>query len=305
MRPFITQGDVEGSPVNADWKRAMIARLTAVVLLIPTLTTLGAQSPTPTPKFEIASVRQNTSGTGTTSFSMPATGTIRITNAPIRSLIFQAYQVSRFSLVAASDISRLGRTLTEDMTGPRFDIEAKPPEDAAPGQQRLMLQRLLADRFKLRVHLEKRPVPVYVLRTARDGRLGPDLVPTKQDCLAWASARQNNPQIPEPSDRNGNPLCLLGPASRHPGLTLLGNAGPAAGIARQIQFYLDRLLIDETGLTGNFAWRLSFALNSQGTEHPSIFTAVQEQLGLTLEPRMSPSDVDALVVDSVELPTPN
>ena len=218
-----------------------------------------------------------------------------ITNAEIRGLILQAYQTDRFRLVTAVDAALLG--------GPKFDVQAKPPDDAPPGQQRLMLQTLLADRFSLRVHRETRPIPVYALTVSREGRLGPDLQPTDQDCQVWAAERRKNPQVAEPRDRNGNPLCILGPASLHPGLTVLGNAGPAAGIARQMQNFVDRLLVDATGLTGNFAWRLSFALNPLDSGNPSIYTAVAEQLGLKLEPRMAPYEV--LVVDSVELPTSN
>lgn len=61
----------------------------------------------------------------------------------------------------------------------------------------------------------------------------------------------------------------------------------------------------ETGLTGSYAWRLAFALNPVGSEHPSIFTAVEQQLGLKLEPMMSREALEVLVVDSVEMPMPN
>jgi uncharacterized protein (TIGR03435 family) len=250
------------------------------------------------PAFEVASVRRNTSGAGGSSFSLPPTGAVRIINAPIRPLIVQAYQIDRLRLVDASD-----SPLLRD-TGPKFDVEAKPADDAPPGQQRLMLQTLLADRFKLRVHTEKRVIPIYALTVARKGQLGPDLAPTDQDCQAWQAARKNNPQLEQPHDGKGRPLCLLGPASAHPGVTWIGNASPAARIATSIQFYVDRLLIDETGLTGNYAWRLAFALNP-GSEHPSIFTAVEEQLGLKLEPMMSRELLEVLVVDSIELPTSN
>lgn len=127
----------------------------AVALLAVTLAPLRAQWPA-APAFQVASVRRNTTGDSRSSLRLPETGTVSFTNVPIRVLILQAYQMDRFKLVTAVDDSLL--------EGPRFDVQAKPPDDAPPGQQRLMLQRLLADRFNLRMHRERRPIPVYVLK---------------------------------------------------------------------------------------------------------------------------------------------
>jgi uncharacterized protein (TIGR03435 family) len=250
----------------------------------------------PRPAFEVASVRRNPSGGGRGGGRLPDTGMVTITNATIRTLIALAYQVNRFTLIDASSNSLVASD------GPTFDIQAKPPDDAAPGQQRLMLQRLLADRFNLRTHWEQRAIPVYALTVAREGRLGPDLLPTNQDCQAWAAAYRTNPQIADLRHRNGTPLCGV-LASPEPDLVLLRDASPASAIAQEIQAFVDRPVIDATGLIGNFEWTLSFARNALNPDHPSIFTAVEEQLGLRLEPRTAPYEV--LVVDSVELPTPN
>ena len=91
----------------------MTMRLTAVALLAATLAPLLAQSPAAPPAFEVASVRRNTSGATRTSFSLAATGTVSITNAEIRVLILQAYQIGRFRFVTAVDAALLG--------GPKFD----------------------------------------------------------------------------------------------------------------------------------------------------------------------------------------
>jgi uncharacterized protein (TIGR03435 family) len=210
-------------------------------------------------------------------------------------LVMQAYQVDRFSLVAAAD-----HPLLADLTSaPAFDVQAKPPDDAPPGTQRLMLQKLLEDRFRLRVHGETRPTAVYVLTVVRKGRLGPDLAPTEKNCAAWRIASGSNPNLPQPVHRNGTPLCFGGQQPQYP-VRLLRNAGDASDIRRQIQAFVDRPLVDETGLTGNFEWTLSFA-NEPVPTHPSIFTAVEEQLGLKLESRTAPYQV--LVIDSVDWPT--
>ena len=263
----------------------------------------SAQAPTAAPSspaFEVASVRRNTSGDTRTTWRMPPTGAVSFTNATIRWLIVQAYDLDRFTLVGESDNPLLRET---GDSVPKFDVQAKPPDDAPPGQQRLMLQRLLADRFNLRAHREKRTLPVYALTVAREGSLGPELRRSVQNCVEWAAARKKDPQVAEPRDRRGTPLCA-GPQPS-PTVRLLRNAGPAAAIARQIQAFVDRPLVDATGLTGNVEWTLTFAMNPLDPDTPSIFTAVEDQLGLKLEPRMSPNEIEVLVVDSVELPTAN
>jgi uncharacterized protein (TIGR03435 family) len=246
----------------------------------------------------VASVRRNTTGTSRSTFQLPDAGTVSITNATIRALIILAYEVDRFTLVAASDDVPL---IEGSATGPTFDVQAKPPDDAPPGQQRLMLQKLLAERFRLRVHRATRSIPTYTLRVARRGRLGPELRLTSQDCASYRAALTKNVQTTEPRDWRGTPLCNA--AQPSPTVRLLRNAGPVADIRRQIQAFVDRPLVDATGLTGNFEWTLSFASDASDRDHPSIFTAVEEQLGLILEPGMAPYEV--LVVDSFELPNPD
>jgi uncharacterized protein (TIGR03435 family) len=280
---------------------AMI-RQAVVLAFVGGVAVASAQAPAPAPlalEFEVASVRRNTSGDTRTTWRMPPTGSVSFTNATIRWLIVQAYDLPRFTLVNASD----NPLLREPDSGPKFDVQAKPPDDAPPGQQRLMLQRLLADRFNLRARREKRTLPIYALTVAREGSLGPELRPSVQNCVEWAAARKKDPQVAEPRDRRGTPLCA-GPQPS-PTVRLLRNAGPAAGIARQIQAFVDRPLVDATGLTGNVEWTLTFAMNPLDPDTPSIFTAVEDQLGLKLEPRMSPNEIEVLVVDSVELPTAN
>ena len=277
----------------------MALRFWSPVLLVLSMTATHAQSPPAAPAFEVASVRRNTSGTSRGTARIPDSGQVSIINAPLRMLIMQAYQVNNLSLVVAANHPLLERDL---LAAPKFDVQAKPSDDAPPGSQRLMLQQLLTDRFKLRARRETRMTPMYALTVMRKGRLGPDLAPTQQSCAAWRTGIRANPALPQPRHRNGTPLCYTGDVPRQPGVTMLRDAGPAADIARQIQGYVDRPLLDETGLTGNVEWTLVFA-NTPNATHPSILTAVEEQLGLKLEPRTAPYDV--LVIDSVDWPTPD
>jgi len=89
------------------------------------------------------------------------------------------------------------------------------------------------------------------------------------------------------------------------GAQTIRSATALSVLLNRVQGFVDRPVTDATGLTGSFEWRLTFKSRVQfiGDAVPSIYTAVQEQLGLKLEPRTGP--VDVLVIDSVEMPTPD
>jgi len=190
-----------------------------------------------------------------------------------------------------------------------------------------MLRAMLADRFKLVVHVEKREQPAYDLLLARsDGRLGPDITPTNHDCVriqaerAAAQEAAVNAGTPPPPPQfpyvNASPPpCMV---------RMIGARPPAVGdrmdadttIANLAQmldgFVLRRLVVDKTGLTGSYRMTMTFdrMASLKGPEvvpapdaPPTIFTAIREQLGLKLEP--SKAIRDTLIVDHVERPTEN
>jgi len=279
------------------------------VILVGVGITLPAQNP---PVFEVASVKQNPSGESRWTFNLgaprppglPATapqlgppGTVTITNAPLRFIIEQAYslplQLGRFMLVGGS----------EKILSMQFDIRAKPPEGAPQSQMLPMLQTLLADRFKLRTHRETRQVPIYAIVVARQGRLGPEIRESRHDCDALRAAGAKPTDADKPVDSKGRDLCWrnidFGAAQG------VRYAGPLAMLAtRGAQPYVDRPVVDATGLTGNYEWQLTFTMrDTPDSTVPSIYTAFQEQLGLKLEPRTGPFEV--FVIDSVEMPTPD
>jgi uncharacterized protein (TIGR03435 family) len=216
------------------------------------------------------------------------------------------------------------------MTTDRFDIDARanrdipmradPNPNAPPGPLQLMLRAMLADRFKLKTHTETREAQTYELVLAREDRkLGPKLVKSDVDCAAEqaaARARGNAPAFPAA----GEPMrCGM--------RSMIGNlsAGsiPIAQLATQLGAIVGQTVVDRTQLAGNFDVNLTFtpdrlpprapgtpddqpiAINGQVIDPngPTIFTALQEQLGLKLEPVKSP--VEVTVVDSVEHPTPD
>ena len=127
--------------------------------------TLAAQSAPPAapaadPRFEVASVKRNTSGDTFMSFGMPPGGRLTLINVPVRQLIVRAYQVQPYQVIGGPSW----------ITSDRFDITAKGEDTATPPQLNAMLQSLLAERFKLKIQKEPRQSDVYRLVKARDGK---------------------------------------------------------------------------------------------------------------------------------------
>lgn len=266
----------------------------------------------PAPSFEVASVVENRSG-GLTRFSPglqptfqvqdPLPGNVFITNATLRHIIALAY-----GLTPIEEQHALSGGPTRILET-RFNITAKPPDGAPASQTRSMLQTLLADRFKLRAHRQTQQVPVYALKLVTEGRFGPQLRSSPADCTSASmpDAAQERARL-GPKDATGQPLCLGPYQNISFSDTRLRYVSPLKVMLVYLQAFVDRPLVDETGLQGSFEWTISFsqaASLAPATEQsgPSIFLAVREQLGLKLE--AGPRPMDVVVIDSVEMPTPN
>jgi uncharacterized protein (TIGR03435 family) len=203
------------------------------------------------------------------------------------------------------------------LTSDRFDVVAKAEGDVGIDQKRLMLRRLLSERFKLTTHSETRDLPIYALVMARrDGTIGPQLRRAATDC---ASARAPSLLGVGPSPDGGPPSCgFFGFA---PGTTFSAGRGgfafrglTMAALAKTFVPILRRNVIDRTGLTGyhdgDFDLIAEFPLPPPppGVPNPfeapfgSVFAVFPDQLGLKFESTRGP--VDVLVIDSVERPTP-
>jgi uncharacterized protein (TIGR03435 family) len=295
------------------WKSVAVG--IAVVIAAP-----HAQAPAPAtsePAFEVASVKRNTSGDTTARYQMPPNGTVTITNATMRQIIERAYplpglRMASYALVVPANNPLLrGSDPLEQRAAPRFDIQGKPPEGAEPGSSRLMLRTLLADRFKLRVHMETRETPAYTLTVARDGRLGPNLRATQVDCASYDKERITNRDLESPGGADGRPICTSmfdrGSISITAGKTTVRSAGPFTRLLSTLQPYLSRPIVDNSGLTGLFEWTLTFAVIPEDpafdTREAGLVTAIRDQLGLRLERSTTPYEV--LVIDSVEMPSEN
>lgn len=294
-------------------------RYVAVVILLAAAVA-SAQLPqsadTAAPTFEVASVKPNRTGAPGGSFVMPP-GRFTATNIPLKVLITNAYQLSFFQVVGGP-----GWVGTD-----RFDIAAKAPDGAPPEQTRAMVRTLLKERFKLVVHMETQDTPIYALVRAGD-RLGPKLTRSTMDCgpiraqraaatAAAARARGAAPvPVPGAPDSNEKPVCQMRLSGRG-GATLSLRAGniTMATLANSLRTYAGREVVDRTGLTGEFDFELQFAALPTTSaadggvpvapldDAASVFTALQEQLGLKLESTRGP--VELMIIDSAERPTEN
>jgi uncharacterized protein (TIGR03435 family) len=278
----------------------MFAVAAAAYLALVPGSIMSAQAPASVapPAFEAASVKVNKSGEAGGRFG-GRVGQIVVTNYTLRDIIRNAYGVQRYQIVGGPD------WLAQD----RFDINAKVPEGAPQAQALLMMQTLLADRFKLHIRRDTRDLPIYALVVARtDGRLGPKMQPASFDCAALAAARSRgeNPTLPAPvGDR---PVCG---AQANPGRLMVGGYA-LADFARNLGGFAGRPVVDRTGLKGGYDFELLWTPDEApptgvtlpawyDPNGPSLVTAVQEQLGLKMEATTGP--VDVLVIDSAERPT--
>ena len=273
----------------------MVSLWRSAAILILTISQAG-------PGFEVASVKPNASGDLRVTVQTSPGGRFTATNAPLRSLIRIAYQLQDFQLAG-------GPNWPDDE---RFDIVAKSEGSPAPEQIRLMLRALFAERFKLTLRGETRDLPFYAVVMARnDRRPGPQLRRADTDC-AQAASLLDGLAPPGPPDPN-TPCGFVGPGPRG-GTRFRGVSIQAIG--KFLSTPVHRPVLDRTGLVGYFDADLELTAELgppppppgaperfDRATAPSIFTVLQEQLGLKLDSQRGP--VEVFVVDRVEKPVEN
>lgn len=290
------------------------------LLLVVSLAAAYAQAPATRPAFEVASVKPNKSGEPRVMIRTEPGGRFTATNVPLRVLIRNAYGITEDARIVDAP-----GWITSD----RFDIVARPPGGTQPlipggaiGPMNLMLQALLEERFRLAVHRETRELPMYALALGgSEPKFGPRFRRTAVDCvevLAKLYPPGGPPAPPPPFTPGQPPPCG---STGGPG-QILAQGMTMTQLASNLASRVSRVVADRTGLSGDFDINLEWMPDQfQGagplgalpgappppppadTTGPSIFTALQEQLGLKLESTKGP--VDVLVIDRVEQPTPD
>lgn len=252
----------------------------------------------PTLTFEVASVKVNESQTRTPMRWLP--GGRFIMGLPVQVILTSGYGVPMYRIVGAP----------EWVTRVFFDIDARADRQPTLDERPAYYRGLLEERFRLKAHVEQREMDVYALVLAHaDGRLGPGLRRSTVDCdtvIAESRTRAEAGAPPQPPAPGARPVC----GSVGGGSSLTAGAAELTGLVAMISAGLETPVIDRTGLTGRFDIDFRSAPLRVGAvpppsiaELPSVFTAVQEQLGLRLETTRAP--IPVLVIDHIEMPTAN
>jgi uncharacterized protein (TIGR03435 family) len=268
--------------------RAVVVVASAALLTLGLAQKSAAQERPPAagaPRFDVASVKPH-GPADDVMFALQFHEGGRFTAAgTLRMLIRTAYRIQDFELVAGSSW----------MDDDRFDVDARAAADASPEEMRVMLRELLRERFGLSLRRERRNVPVYALKTVGD--FGERLRRPREDCATRAC---------------GFRLAPGGLSARGATMAMLAN---------ELSMWVDRIVTDQTGLGGEFDVDLDWTpyqfppapafLSSPDAplatrtdvDWPSLFTAVREQLGLSLEPDRANAEV--LVIASAQPPAAN
>jgi uncharacterized protein (TIGR03435 family) len=234
---------------------------------------VAAHAQSPPSSFDVASIKRSRSIEGGGSARLQPGGRYIMINGPVRVLLTTAYPTLTSEIVDAPDW----------VTYEKYDVDARAGRDLRYEELTPLLRSLLADRFKLRAHLETRVRPVYELRVARtDQRLGPEMRQSKIDCESrpgecWTRGGGNSGVI----ESNGISMMSF--------VTWL----PAR---------VGRPVLDKTGLVEDYELLLKYSVAATD-DAPAFPTALREQLGLELRAVEIPTEV--LVIDYIERPSEN
>jgi uncharacterized protein (TIGR03435 family) len=260
--------------------------------------------------FEVASVKQDTGPFRPPNFPLDAGDAYAVTGGrfsadfTLPTYISFAYKLSPTQEQMQDMIAHLPKWVADD----RFDIQAKAPvANPMKDQMRLMMQALLADRFKLAVRFETKESPVLALVLVKPGKLGPKLLPHAE----------GPPCDAVPSPDVFPPKCSLMGMTVNSGARKGGSRDTTMALIADALPSMSRLglpVVDQTGLSGRFDFTLEWSPDTNGpppqpgeplfdTQGPSFQAALREQLGLKLESTKAPLQI--LRIDHIEKPSEN
>jgi len=262
-----------------------------------------AQTDAP-PAFEVATIKpSDPNARGVFVRSNPG-GRFDVNNMTLKELIVFAWRIQPYQVTGGPPW----------LDSAHFDLSAKGERSFQPGELVVALQSLLADRFQLVIHKETKDLPIYALVVARkDGKLGPELIESKEGTCA-----PYDPKNPPPPPEPGKPPALRCGGMRMSPREIYGASVPVAQLVPTLARFLGRTVVDKTGLTGKYDITLHWTPDDMqlaqlppdaprpavsDANGPSIFTAIQEQLGLKLESQKGP--VEMIVIDRAEKPSEN
>ena len=258
--------------------------IVAIVAAIGCAAVVAAQQAPAT--LEVASIKRTvdgiTTGQGAARVGWEPNGTFRVNDGSVSVLLYSAYP-NVIDIVGLSDWA----------VSEHYDVQVKPTSETPAAGREDVLRQMLAQRFKLKAHIERQERPTYALRLARaDGTLGKNLRRAPVDCATFFKLPDDQ-RAAAPAPSNGGTRCVMMVS----GARILSGGVAMSRLAANLGSRAGREVIDETGLTGDYEVLLEYGGDL------SVFTAIREQLGLALEPSRSPLPV--LVVDHIERPTPD
>lgn len=267
--------------------RVAVRVLTFLAVLVPVAGSVRAQGPAAVaavdgkglPVYDVATIKPNKTGSGHSSISVDD-AVFRTENVSLRSLLQNAFDVRKEQIEGLPPWAESARW---DINAKVVDPDMKALEKLKPEERRAMLQTLLTERFALKWHFESRVMSSYELVVAKSGVLFKEGASPKNSGVS-----QNN-------------------------TSLKATSTPMTRLAAVLSDELHRPVVDKTGLSGGYDFSLKWTPDDvsgsgdRGVKEedapPTLFTALQEQLGLRLQAGKDP--IAVLVIDRLELPTEN
>jgi len=281
-RRLIWQGRVISLGRAAIWVGLLLA-VSGLQAQVPMSSpTAGAKLPS----YDVVSIKPDHTDNGRVSIHIDD-GNFDALGVSLKTMILGAYNLKEAQLFG---LPKWGDSAHFDIKAKIIDPDKKQLQALTPDEFASMQQPILTDRFQLKFHRERKILPVYELVTIKGGPKFKEITPVEQK----SDAGVNGVRAGGISVHNRN---------------LVATGVPMSRLTDQLSAQLQRVVVDKTGLAGNYNFQLSWSPDDAGPPSPDvaappdIFTALEEQLGLKLQP--GKEEMDTFVIDHVELPSEN